>query len=632
VQEVLVDGTPFGRYRLVGLLGRGGMGEVWRAYDTGTDRVVALKVLPAHFAEDPTFEQRFRREAHAAARVRNPHIVPIHDHGEIDGRLFVDMVLIEGHDLAVEIANGQLEPSRAVKIVEQIARALHAAHKAGLVHRDVKPSKILLDEDDFAYLIDFGIARAAADTGLTGTGATIGTWAYMAPERFTTDEVDARGDVYALACVLYESLTGTKPFPGDSLERQFAGHLTAPPPRPSTTRPDVPAEFDAVIAAGMAKDPVERFQGTIELAAAARATITGTIERPKPVTAPPSPPADVTSPAPIQLPGQPPAEAPPAKPMMWEVAPNPARDLQPEQPTQQRSSPANSATSRRNRPLLIATSAVAVVAIVATIAIVATRNDRPTTSSDTTYGAQVTLPFGKISRPQGVAVDPVGTVYLDEDRVLTLAADASTLVELPFSNHTSGLAVGTTGTVYVTGNDLDSVLKLPAGASTPSTIQLGSGHGEPDGVAVDTTGAIYVAIVHTGSVLKLAADATATTKVPFPDLDEPAGVAVDSTGALYVADAGNERILKLAVDAIAPTTLPFTGLSRPRGVAIDSTGTIYVVDSGNNRVLKLAADATTATTLPFAGLNDPQYVAVDTAGAIYVTDTFNDRVVKLPVA
>jgi serine/threonine protein kinase len=154
-----VDGTPFGRYRLVELLGRGGMGEVWRAYDTAINRVVALKLLPANFADDPVFQERFRREAHAAAGLDEPHVVPIYDFGEIDGRLFVTMRLIKGRDLQTVLAGGALSPERAVRIIEQVARALNAAHKVGLVHRDIKPSNILLDDDDFAYLIDFGNAR-----------------------------------------------------------------------------------------------------------------------------------------------------------------------------------------------------------------------------------------------------------------------------------------------------------------------------------------------------------------------------------------------------------------------------------------------------------------------------------------
>lgn len=173
--EVDVDGTPFGRYQLIELLGRGGMGEVWRAFDTATERVVALKLLPNQFADDTTFQQRFRREARSAAGLDEPHVVPIYDFGEIDGRLFVTMRLIQGRDLQTILADGPLDPARAVHIIDQVASALNAAHRIDLVHRDVKPSNILVAEDDFAYLIDFGIARNTADSSLTNTGNVIGT-------------------------------------------------------------------------------------------------------------------------------------------------------------------------------------------------------------------------------------------------------------------------------------------------------------------------------------------------------------------------------------------------------------------------------------------------------------------------
>ena len=270
-----VDGTPFGRYRLLRLLGRGGMGEVWRAYDTVTDRIVAIKLLPANLSADADFQQRFRREAHAAARLNSPHVVPIHDYGEIDGRLFVSMRLIEGRDLKTVLADGRLEPARAVRIIDQVAKALHAAHEVGLLHRDIKPSNILLDRDDFAYLIDFGIARAADETRMTKSGHMIGTFAYIAPERLDPDtEEDARADIYSLACVLYEALTGKPPFAGSTTAHLVAAHLNASPPRPSATQPDVPAGFDAVIAKGMAKNPDQRYATTVELADAARDAIT----------------------------------------------------------------------------------------------------------------------------------------------------------------------------------------------------------------------------------------------------------------------------------------------------------------------------------------------------------------------
>ncbi|MFD0360280.1 serine/threonine-protein kinase [Nocardia sp. GCM10030253] len=270
-----MEGTPFGRYRLLALLGAGGMGQVYRAYDTGTDRVVALKVLPPQYAHDAVYRERFRREAQAAARLSEPHIIPIHDYGEIDGRLFLDMRLVEGTDLAALAARGPMERTAAVAYIGQIASALDAAHRAGLVHRDVKPSNVLITPEDFAYLIDFGIARGTDDTGLTTTGAAIGTFAYMAPERLTDGDYDARSDVYALACVLYECLTGSKPFPGDSVERQIAAHLTAPPPRPSTSVMNVPAAFDEVIVRGMAKNPADRYPSAGALAGSARAALDG---------------------------------------------------------------------------------------------------------------------------------------------------------------------------------------------------------------------------------------------------------------------------------------------------------------------------------------------------------------------
>ena len=287
-----VEGTPFGRYQLVELLGRGGMGEVWRAYDSEIDRVVALKMLLPHLTEDPDFEKRFRREVRAAARLDDRHVVPIYDVGEIDGRLYVTMRLIAGTDLNTLLDSGPLDPQRAVKIIEQIAAALHNAHVTGLVHRDVKPSNILLDDNDFAYLIDFGIARTAED-GVTQTGAAIGTWAYMAPERFSTDEIHPSSDIYALACVLYECVTGQQPFPGNTLEKIASGHIFMPPPRPSEISRTVPTALDEVIATGLAKTPSDRYPTAVDMASAAREVITRSsqpnVPRPMPTPAPKAP-------------------------------------------------------------------------------------------------------------------------------------------------------------------------------------------------------------------------------------------------------------------------------------------------------------------------------------------------------
>ncbi|MEU8634072.1 serine/threonine-protein kinase [Amycolatopsis sp. NPDC048633] len=287
----------FGPYRVESLIARGGMGEVMRAYDTRHDRVVALKLLAPDFAADRDFQERFRREAHAVARLREPHVIPIHAYGEIDGRLYLDMRLVDGDDLGTRLAaGGALAPAEAVDVVGQVAQALAAAHAEGLVHRDVKPSNVLVGATGFAYLVDFGIARAAGpSTGLTATGGAVGTLDYMAPERFADAPADHRVDVYSLACVLHQCLTGSKPFAATTAASLIGAHLHHPPPRPSTLRPGLPAAFDAVIARGMAKDPAERFGSVTELADAARAALGGT--SPVPATAPPTRQATRMTPA-----------------------------------------------------------------------------------------------------------------------------------------------------------------------------------------------------------------------------------------------------------------------------------------------------------------------------------------------
>ncbi len=268
-------GSQIGPYKLRRLLGKGGMGEVYEAEDTVKDRVVALKLLPESASNDPVFRKRLQREAHSAGRLQEPHVVPIHDYGEIDGLLYVDMRMIDGKDLRKMLkAYGPLTPARAVAIVKQIASALDAAHESGVMHRDVKPENVIITRDDFAYLVDFGIANAATDEKLTELGTAVGTYAYMAPERFTSDEVTYRADIYALACVLHECLTGGQPYPGDSVSVIITAHLMQPIPKPSVERPGIPGRFDDVIARGMAKKPDDRYASAGDLATAATAALT----------------------------------------------------------------------------------------------------------------------------------------------------------------------------------------------------------------------------------------------------------------------------------------------------------------------------------------------------------------------
>ena len=291
-------GTRFGPYELNSLIGVGGMGEVYRAYDTIKDRTVAVKVLRAEMAADPGFQERFRRESRVAARLQEPHVIPVHDFGDIDGVLYIDMRLVEGGSLKDELrANGPLEPGRATSIIAQVAAALDAAHADGLVHRDIKPENVLLTPDDFAYLVDFGIAHGGGDPSMTTTGLVIGSCAYMSAERFSGGQVGPSADVYSLTCLLYECLTGRPPFETGDLRQLMGAHMFSPPPRPSIMRRGINRGFDDVIATGMAKQPSERFSSTGELAKAAKAAASG-VKAPTPAPALPSPPAAPALPSP----------------------------------------------------------------------------------------------------------------------------------------------------------------------------------------------------------------------------------------------------------------------------------------------------------------------------------------------
>ena len=268
-------GSMFGPYELKRALGHGGMGEVYEAEHTVKGWTVALKLMSESVSSDPVFRERMRREARITGRLQEPHVVPIHDYGEIDGQMYLEMRLIEGTDLDTLLKRfGSLSAPRAVAIITQIASALDAAHAAGVTHRDVKPPNILVTNDDFAYLVDFGIASAKTDEKLTQLGTAVGTWKYMAPERFSSDEVDHRADIYSLACVLYECLTGSPPYSSDSAGVLVSAHLLEPIPQPSTKRSGIPRAFDAVIARGMAKKPQDRYASAGDLARAAHEALT----------------------------------------------------------------------------------------------------------------------------------------------------------------------------------------------------------------------------------------------------------------------------------------------------------------------------------------------------------------------
>lgn len=282
-------GTTLGQYQVLEEIGRGGMGAVYKGYDTALDRYVAIKVLAPHLVWEKGFVERFLREARAAAKLDHPHIVTIHTVGQQGDFYYFVMKFLEGQTLAEIIhQQGALPLSRVTGIVEQVATALDYAHAQGLVHRDIKPANIIVSPGDQATLTDFGIAKAAEGTALTGTGTLVGTPQYMAPEQVRGQAVSPQTDIYALGIVCYEMLTGRAPFGGDTPAMLYA-HVHESPPPLRSLNPHLPAALESVIGKALAKEPKERYGSATELAAALKA-ISPVPEEPPPIVKRPVPP------------------------------------------------------------------------------------------------------------------------------------------------------------------------------------------------------------------------------------------------------------------------------------------------------------------------------------------------------
>jgi hypothetical protein len=261
--------TLAGRYELLEVLGRGGMGVVYRANDLVLHRTVAVKVLPAVLAqEQPTHVARFEREARAAASLMNPNVVAVFDTGIDEATRFIAMEYVNGASLAAILGDqAPLAPDRALKIGEQVADALAAAHAAGLIHRDVKPANVMLDEDGSVKVLDFGIARGPDHTTLTQEQSVLGSAAYMAPEQARGERADERSDIYSLGCLLYAMLTGRPPFGGDSAAAVLHQQVNANVRPPRQTNRSVSPALDALVMAMLAKSPARRPQSAAQVRA-----------------------------------------------------------------------------------------------------------------------------------------------------------------------------------------------------------------------------------------------------------------------------------------------------------------------------------------------------------------------------
>lgn len=295
------------RYQIIEQIGAGGMGTVYRAQDSEIGRDVALKWLPAYFTADTAFVERFKREARVIARLEHPHIVPIYDVGEHEGRPYIIMRLLTGGTLRERVGRPDFDLWALLKTLEQIADALETAHAKQIVHRDIKPGNILFDESGSAFLSDFGIAKVLdAATQLTGSGL-IGTPAYMSPEQFIGQQIDGRSDQYSLAVVVYEALTGALPFTGNTAQMMYK-HLNVAPPEIDLEKNPVPAGLNKVLSKALAKEPTARYAHVTDFVTALREAVTADSVRasaPLPLvagsgaaaTAPPTAPTELDTPS-----------------------------------------------------------------------------------------------------------------------------------------------------------------------------------------------------------------------------------------------------------------------------------------------------------------------------------------------
>lgn len=300
---MIETGTKFAGYRVERLLGSGGMGTVYLATQESLNRPVALKLLNPALTADETFRARFRREGEVQAALDHPHIVPVYDTGETDDGLYLAMRYVRGSTLKDLIDAGDLDPARTLRLLAPVASALDAAHAAGLIHRDVKPQNILVDQTDWPYLADFGLTRGGAG-GPTRTGQLVGTFAYVAPEQIKGQRASARSDQYALAAVLFECLAGEVPHNHESDAALLYAKVHEEPPRLSQRAAGVPSAFDDVLARGMALDPADRYPEAKALLAAASEAF----ERADEPQAAPAPPVVNTPPAPTPPPAPAPTE------------------------------------------------------------------------------------------------------------------------------------------------------------------------------------------------------------------------------------------------------------------------------------------------------------------------------------
>jgi DNA-binding beta-propeller fold protein YncE len=656
-------GAEVAGYRIEEIAGRGGMGVVYRARQVALDRPVALKAIAPEWSEDEDFRARFRHESRLAAAIEHPNVIPVYEAGEWDGQLYLVMRWVEGTDLREVLEReGVVQPARATQLVAQVAAALAAAHRGGLVHRDVKPANVLLtrdEEHEHAYLTDFGIARnQAATTGLTKTGSVVGTVDYLAPERLLGERGDGRSDIYACGCMLFEVLTGAPPYPRDTDVAKMWAHMNDPVPSALAARPELPLALDEVVRRAMAKAPEERFQQAADLGRALASAGAGPVDAAgetggaradgaeaeatamTPPDAEPALPPTERAGAPGPSPSE--ASAQPTAPAEGAAPPRPTAPAPPEEPTaparpplgssaQPAAGPARARAARRRG--LVAAGAgglAAVVALAVVLAIPAGDEDSGLERQDVRSPAATRAVAGE---PIRVGRSPDGAGFGEgaawvalagEDAVARIDARSRRVAGEPVrvGDNPDSVAVGEGG-VWVTNTGDGTVTRIdPAsGEADPRPIEVGGG---PEGIAVGA-GAIWVANAPEGQLTRIEPRGGRVSRQASAGR-APFGVAV-AEGAVWVANKGDDTVSRLDAASGRPLGSAIRVGNAPHAVAV-SAGIVWVSNSEDGTVSRLDARSGRLAGRPIPVGENPRDMAAR-AGQVWVSNTGDGTVTRI---
>ncbi len=599
----LSPGTTFAGYQIEDVAGSGGMGIVYKATQIALGRRVALKLIAADLARDASFRERFKREWLTAASIDHPNVIPLYEAGEADEHLFIAMRYVEGVDLAALISREpSFDPARAINIVAQIASALDAAHKKGLVHRDVKPANILIaSEDDHVYLTDFGLTKSSASqSALTKTGMFVGSLDYTAPEQIRGEAADARTDVYSLGCVLYQALTRALPYDRDSDVAKMYAHLNDEPPAVTAKRPDAPAGLDAVVARAMAKEPKDRYQTAGELGRAALAALRGEV-----------PDAPRESPWPrrrkIAL-----GAALPAVLLAGLAAAGLA---------------AAGVFGGDDRPAAQAAKATATPPAKATAAATATATPTATAAPAGNPQPVATVKVGK--GPEGIAFSDGRVFVADRDAGTLSVVDAvanKVIATAEAGKSPDGVVAGK-GVVWMTDAAGDTVQRLEARDQPVPTAKIKVGN-DPEGISLGKQ-LVWVANREDGTVNRIDRASPSLVGSPIGVGSLPTGIFVGRR-TVWVTNNGDGTVTRIDPSTAQVVGDPIPVGHDPRGV-IEDADSVWIANAGDDTVTRLDRRTGKVVGDPIKVGDNPREVAVG-LGFVWVVNQNDNTVTRIDPA